>query len=46
MGDHMFANTMWAGHWLWMLVVAVVVVVLVQREMDIQGSGYRSQRSR
>ena len=46
MGDHMFANTMWAGHWLWMLVVAVVVVVLVQREMDIGGSGYRSQKSK
>lgn len=27
MDDTMFVNTMWAGHWLWMLVIAVVVVV-------------------
>ncbi|MBA4742760.1 MAG: hypothetical protein H2060_08645 [Azoarcus sp.] len=31
MGDPMFANTMWAGHWLWMLVVAIVVVIPVWR---------------
>ncbi len=24
---HMFGNTMWAGHWLWMLVMAILVVV-------------------
>lgn len=29
-GD-MFGNTMWAGHWLWMLVMAIVVVVPVWR---------------
>ncbi len=27
MGDNMFGNTMWAGHWLWMLVIAIVVVI-------------------
>lgn len=24
---HMFGNTMWAGHWLWMLVMAILMVV-------------------
>ncbi len=24
---HMFGNTVWAGHWLWMLVMAILVVV-------------------
>ena len=24
---HMFGNTMWAGHWIWMLVMAILVVV-------------------
>lgn len=24
---HMFGNTMWPGHWLWMLVMAILVVV-------------------
>lgn len=28
---HMFGNTMWAGHWLWMLVMAILVVVPVWR---------------
>ena len=27
MANDMFGNTMWAGHWLWMLVIAIVVVV-------------------
>ncbi len=27
MGDYMFANGMWAGHWLWMLVIALVLVI-------------------
>ena len=27
MGENMFGNTMWAGHWLWMLVIAIVVVI-------------------
>lgn len=27
MDETMFGNTMWAGHWLWMLVVAALVVV-------------------
>ncbi len=31
MGNHMFNNTMWAGHWLWMLVIAIVVVIPVWR---------------
>lgn len=31
MENHMLGNTMWAGHWLWMLVVAVVVVIPVWR---------------
>lgn len=26
-GDEMFGYTMWAGHWLWMLVIAIVVVI-------------------
>ena len=29
MNQSMFGNTMWAGHWLWMLVMAAVVVVPV-----------------
>ena len=27
MDNNMFGNTMWAGHWLWMLVIAIVVVI-------------------
>ena len=30
MGNNMY-DSMWAGHWLWMLVMAVVVVVPVWR---------------
>jgi uncharacterized membrane protein YhaH (DUF805 family) len=30
-GNAMFDNTMWAGHWLWMLVIAILVVVPVWR---------------
>ena len=26
-GDHMFGNTMWAGHWLWMLLFASAIVI-------------------
>ncbi|MBC7185087.1 MAG: hypothetical protein H5U30_16135 [Marinobacter sp.] len=38
MGDNMFGNTMWAGHWLWMLVIAVVVVIPAWR--ICQRTGY------
>lgn len=38
MEDHMFGNTMWAGHWLWMLLVAIVVVIPVWR--ICQRAGY------
>ena len=38
MGNHMFGNTMWGGHWLWMLVVAIVVVIPVWR--ICQRAGY------
>lgn len=31
MGHEMYGNPMWAGHWLWMLIVAIVVVVPVWR---------------
>lgn len=24
---HMFGNTIWAGHWLWMLLVAIAIVI-------------------
>jgi len=27
MDENMFGNTMWAGHWLWMLVIAIVAVI-------------------
>jgi hypothetical protein len=27
MDGDMFGNTVWAGHWLWMLVIAIVVVI-------------------
>jgi len=27
MEGHMYGNAMWAGHWLWMLVMAVFLVV-------------------
>ncbi len=27
METDMFGGTMWAGHWLWMLVIAIVVVI-------------------
>ena len=27
MVENMFGNTMWAGHWLWMLVIAIAVVI-------------------
>jgi len=32
-GD-MFGNTMWAGHWLWMLVIGIVVVIPVDGGLD------------
>ena len=38
METNMFGNTMWAGHWLWMLVMAVAVVVTVWR--ICQRTGY------
>lgn len=34
----MHVNTVWAGHWLWMLVMAIVVVVPVWR--ICQRTGY------
>lgn len=27
MEGHMYGNTLWAGHWLWMLVFALVAVI-------------------
>ncbi|MCK7545985.1 hypothetical protein MLC59_17640 [Marinobacter bryozoorum] len=36
-GD-MFGNTMWAGHWLWMLVIGIVVVIPARR--ICQRTGY------
>jgi hypothetical protein len=38
MNESMFGNTMWAGHWLWMLVVAIAVVIPVWR--ICQRAGY------
>ena len=38
MEDNMFGNTMWAGHWLWMLVIAIVVVIPAWR--ICQRTGY------
>ncbi len=38
MDTDMFGNTMWAGHWLWMLVMAIVVVVPAWR--ICQRTGY------
>ena len=29
--ESMSGNTMWAGHWLWMVVIAIVVVAPVWR---------------
>ena len=37
-GENMFGNTMWAGHWLWMLVIAIVVVIPAWR--ICQRTGY------
>ena len=31
MENHMYNNTMWGGHWLWMLVIGIVVVIPVWR---------------
>ena len=38
MGNNMFGNPMWAGHWLWMLVIAIVVVIPAWR--ICQRTGY------
>lgn len=38
MGDNMFQNAMWSGHWLWMLVIGIVVVIPVWR--ICQRAGY------
>ncbi len=27
MDGNMFFNTMWVGHWLWMLVIAIIVII-------------------
>ncbi len=38
MDENMFGNTMWAGHCLWMLLIAIVVVIPVWR--ICQRAGY------
>lgn len=38
MDNNMFDGTMWAGHWLWMLVLASVVLIPVWR--ICQRTGY------
>ena len=38
MGDNVFGNTMWTGHWLWMLVIAILFVIPVWR--ICQRTGY------
>ena len=38
MEGNMFGNTMWAGHWLWMLVIGIVVVISAWR--ICQRTGY------
>ena len=37
-GDNLFGTTMWAGNWLWMLVIAVVLVIPAWR--ICQRTGY------
>ena len=37
MDGNKFGNTLWAGHWLWMLVVAIVVVITVWRICQCAG---------
>jgi len=38
MENHMYNNTMWGGHWLWMLVIGIVAVIPVWR--ICQRAGY------
>jgi hypothetical protein len=38
MHDDMYGYTMWAGHWLWMLVIAIAVVIPAWR--ICQRTGY------
>ncbi len=38
MGNGMSGSTMWAGHWLWMLVIAILVVIPAWR--ICQRTGY------
>lgn len=38
MEGHMYGNAMWAGNWLWMLVMAAIVIVPVWR--ICQRAGY------
>jgi hypothetical protein len=38
MDENMFGSTMWAGQWLWMLMIAIVVVIPVWR--ICQRAGY------
>mgnify|MGYP005871667117 CR=1 FL=1 len=38
MENHMFGNAIWAGHWLWMLVIATIVVIPAWR--ICQRTGY------
>lgn len=37
-GNDMIGNTMWSGHWLWMLVIAIVAVIPAWR--ICQRTGY------
>lgn len=38
MNNDMFGHTMWAGHWLWMLMIAIVMVIPAWR--ICQRTGY------
>ncbi|RUO39084.1 hypothetical protein CWE15_10105 [Aliidiomarina taiwanensis] len=38
MNSNMFGHTMWAGHWLWMLVIAIALVIPTWR--ICQRTGY------
>lgn len=31
MGHYMFSDTMWAGHWLWILLMAIAIVIPIWR---------------
>ncbi len=38
MNGNMFGHTMWAGHWLWMLIIAIALVIPTWR--ICQRTGY------